>query len=223
MPEQGWHSAWNGAGCSPKNALPMALQAVPERGWYGAWNGVGCSPKNALPMALQAVPERGWYGAWNGAGCSPKNALPMALQVVPERGWYGAWNGVGCSPKNALPMALQVVPERGLLNACNGVFLWMNDANYIWISSSNRLNNYQEIIKQDFFIQKQYKAEARFTSSDTKCEWSFTCYIWFHWICNMNQNWKRLRIVYLPPAIVVGFKNLDFQTLSPFFRWCFFF
>ena len=28
---------------------------------------------------------------------------------------------------------------------------------------------------------------------------------------------KRLRIVYLPPAIVVGFKNPDFQTLiSPF-------
>ena len=34
---------------------------------------------------------------------------------------------------------------------------------------------------------------------------------------------KRLRIVYLPLAIVVGFKNPDFQTLSPFFRWCFFF
>ena len=33
---------------------------------------------------------------------------------------------------------------------------------------------------------------------------------------------KRLRIVYLPPAIVVGFKNPDFQTLiSLFFRWCF--
>ena len=33
---------------------------------------------------------------------------------------------------------------------------------------------------------------------------------------------KRLKIVYLPPAIVVGFKNPDFQTLiSPFFRWCF--
>ena len=33
---------------------------------------------------------------------------------------------------------------------------------------------------------------------------------------------KRLRIVYLPPAIVVGFNNPDFQTLiSPFFRWCF--
>ena len=38
----------------------------------------------------------------------------------------------------------------------------MNDANYIWISSNNRLNNYQEIIKQEFFTQKQYKAEARF-------------------------------------------------------------
>ena len=33
---------------------------------------------------------------------------------------------------------------------------------------------------------------------------------------------KRLRIVYLPSAIVVGFKNLDFQTLYLFFRWCFF-
>ena len=33
---------------------------------------------------------------------------------------------------------------------------------------------------------------------------------------------KRLRIVYLPPAIVVGFKNPNFQTLiSIFFRWCF--
>ena len=28
---------------------------------------------------------------------------------------------------------------------------------------------------------------------------------------------KRLRIVYLPPAIIVSLKNPDFQTLSPFF------
>ena len=28
---------------------------------------------------------------------------------------------------------------------------------------------------------------------------------------------KRLRIVYLPPAIVVGFKNPDFQTLISLF------
>ena len=28
---------------------------------------------------------------------------------------------------------------------------------------------------------------------------------------------KRLRIVYLPPTIIVGLKNPDFQTLSPFF------
>ena len=40
----------------------------------------------------------------------------------------------------------------------------------------------------------------------------------------MNQNWKKkkkkLRIVYLPPAIVrvivIGFQNLDFQSMISF-------
>ena len=43
-------------------------------------------------------------------------------------------------------------------------------------------------------------------------------YMWFQWTFTAwIKTERRLRIVYLPPAIVVGFKNPDFQTLiSPF-------
>ena len=79
------------------------------------------------------------------------------------------------------------------------------------------------------------KTEFHHISWDRMLQVSWTCTcckIYMQYIfnpkhmnfCNMNQIWKRLRIIYFPPIIVLNFCNwcnyLIFQVLISLMRWC---